>query len=98
MARVLARQLDARHYRAWIIGSEATGTAQPGADLDIAFEGPASLDLAALARLRDALEDLPTLRSFDLVDLRRTTEAFRREALREAIALSLDQEEASPRA
>ncbi len=89
MARVLARHLDPRTQRAWIIGSEATGHALPGADVDIALEGPEPLDLAVLARLRADLEALPTLRSFDLVDLRCTSERFRREALAVTIALSL---------
>ena len=73
----------------WIVGSEAAGTALPGSDVDVALEGPTPVDLERLARLRSDLDMLPTLRSFDLVDLRRTSEGFRREALRVAIPLEL---------
>jgi hypothetical protein len=45
--------------------------------------------LERLARLRADLEELPTLRSFDVVDLAHVSERFRREALRTAIALTL---------
>lgn len=89
IAQVLARHLDTRTERAWIIGSEASGHAVPGSDIDVALEGRERIDLADLARIRDELEQLPTLRSFDLIDLRRTTERFRAEALRTALALEL---------
>lgn len=69
------------------MGSEARGTALPGSDLDVAVLGPAKLDLAQLATIRADLDGLPTLRSFDLVDLRRTSDAFRREAMSSVIPL-----------
>ncbi len=87
---MLARHLDPRRHRAWIIGSEATGHALPGSDVDLALEGPTPIDLGALARLRDELERLPSLRSFDLVDLRRVTERFANEALQVTVPLALD--------
>jgi predicted nucleotidyltransferase len=85
--RVLAQHLDGRTQRAWIIGSESRKQALPGADIDIALEGPTPMPLEAIARIRDDLERLPTLRTFDLVDLRRTTDRFREEALTTAIPL-----------
>jgi predicted nucleotidyltransferase len=88
---VLTDHLDPTSHRAWIVGSEATGRALPGSDVDIVIEGPAAIDLAVLARLRGALDGLPTIRSFDIVDLRRTSERFRREALTSAIDLFLGQ-------
>ncbi len=87
VAAVVARHLDGARDRAWIIGSEASGTARPGADFDIALASTGPIDLLTLARLRDALEALPTLRASDLLDLARTEPAFRREALRHSIRL-----------
>ena len=87
IAEVVANHLPTGTCRAWIIGSEATGRAGPGADLDVAIDGAVPLPLETLSRLRDDLDQLPTLRVFDLVDLRRTTGGFAREALREAIPL-----------
>lgn len=94
IARVLADHLDPSSHRAWIIGSEATGRALPGGDIDVALEGSERFDLAALARLRAALEALPTLRPIDLVDLRRASEHFRRTALQHAIPLPLERDRA----
>lgn len=89
VAEVLARHLDPREHRAWIVGSEARGDALPGSDVDIAVQGPRAVDLAHLTVIRAALEELPTLRSFDLVDLQRSSESFRREALQVAIPLTI---------
>ena len=87
VAEILARHLDPAQTRAWIIGSEALGSARPGADIDEAVEGTAPVNLSVLALLRNDLEDLPTLLAFDLVNLQRTTNAFRSQALRTAIPL-----------
>jgi predicted nucleotidyltransferase len=90
IARVLAHHFDPRTHRAWIVGSEASGRALPGSDVDVAVEGPVPADLERLARLRDELESLPTLRGFDVVDLHRVGARFRRAALGAAIPLALD--------
>jgi predicted nucleotidyltransferase len=88
--KVVAQHLDPHTHSAWIVGSEATGRADPGADIDVAIQGPVPVALDRLARLRVDLEELPTLRSFDVVDLGRVSERFRREALRTAIPLTGD--------
>lgn len=89
---MLARHLDPTTHSAWIIGSEAHGTARPGADVDVAVEGAASIPLETLARIRCDLDDLATLRPFDLIDLRRADDRFRREALADALPLVLERE------
>jgi hypothetical protein len=43
--------------------------------------------LAVVERVRAALEELPTLHSFDVVDLATVPEEFRRAALRGAVEL-----------
>lgn len=87
VAGVLARHLPPPHHRAWIVGSEARHSALPGSDVDIAIEGPEKIDLVRLAAIRGDLEALPTIRSFDLVDLGRASATFRDEALSAAIPL-----------
>jgi hypothetical protein len=41
-----------------------------------------------MAQLRDALESIPTLHSFDLVDLATVSDAFRETALSTAVPLA----------
>ena len=49
-----------------LYGSRAKGTAQERSDIDIAVSGVASSDIF---ELEEALEDIPTLYTIDLVDL-----------------------------
>ena len=49
-----------------LFGSRAKGTATEGSDIDIAVSGVASSDIF---ELEEALEDIPTLYTIDLVDL-----------------------------
>ena len=49
-----------------LFGSRAKGTARERSDIDIAVSGVASSDIF---ELEEALEDIPTLYTIDLVDL-----------------------------
>lgn len=64
---------ELRGYRVVLFGSRAAGTAGPRADFDLGVLGPAPLPLDVFYRIRDALEELPTLYTVDWVDLPRTS-------------------------
>ena len=74
-------------YRALLFGSKATGQAGPRSDWDIGIVGPAPLDGAILERIREALDEVPTLATFEVVDLSTVPEGFRDRAMREGTAL-----------
>jgi predicted nucleotidyltransferase len=80
--RAVGNYLDLSRYRVFLFGSEASGTAAPGSDVDVGIWGPEPVEGAALARILEELENLRTLRLFDLVDFARTDETFRSVALR----------------
>jgi len=73
--------------RAVLFGSRARGAARPRSDFDLGLLGAAPVPALLLERIRDALEDLPTLVRFDLVDLGRASPAFRQAALDHAEVL-----------
>ena len=56
-------------HRVLLFGSRATGRAGGRSDWNIGIVGPTALDGAVLERVREALDRLPTLRIFDVVDL-----------------------------
>ncbi len=62
--KALIKQYDVK--RAVLFGSRAKGTATPHSDFDIAVSGVKDID-----GLRDAIYDIPSLFSTDLVDLDR---------------------------
>ena len=87
IARVL-RPLVPGTHSALLFGSRATLQASASSDWDIGVFGPASVDGAILERMREALEQLPTLRTFDVVDLWTAPAELRERALAEGVALA----------
>jgi len=69
------------------VRSRARGTAAPNADWDIGIEGPEELPGHVLQRILADLEDLPTLHSFDVVDMTTVSESFRRTAMIQTLPL-----------
>ena len=87
VAAVLRRRLPSAGWHAWLFGSRATGRATQRSDWDIGILGPAPLRGAVLEAVREELETLRTLDTFDVVDLARVPERFRRVALADAVEL-----------
>lgn len=83
---VLHRHLPST-YSAVLFGSRATGRARPGSDWDIGIVGLQPLRGAMLQAIRDDLDALRTLHSFDVVDLATVPQPFWDVALRQVIKL-----------
>jgi len=83
ISQVLKRHLPVE-YGALLFGSRATGRARPGSDWDIGLLGPAPLGGEVVQTILDELDELPTLHSFDVVDLTTVPEYFRETAVRGA--------------
>jgi predicted nucleotidyltransferase len=83
----VVRPLLPAAYRAVLFGSRATGRSGPASDWDVGLLGPAPLGGDVVERVREALDELPTLHTFDVVDLATVSEEFRAAALRNAVAL-----------
>lgn len=75
-------------WRAVLFGSRARGHARSTSDWDIGILGPGPAPGDLLERIREALEALPTLHRFEVVDLRATPGEFRAQALDRAIPLT----------
>jgi len=76
--------LDRKSHELFIFGSEANGTADRRSDIDIGILGPQPVSGAVMQQIREELETLRTLRSFDVVDFSRVDESFKAEALEHA--------------
>ena len=77
----VAKFLDLRANNLFIFGSEAGRGETSRSDIDIGIEGPQAIPATVLRQIRDELENLRTLRTFDVVDFRRVDERFRTVAL-----------------
>ena len=75
VADIIARFLpDARIL---LFGSRARGYAEQTSDFDIAIDAGSKLPLDVIARIKDEIEELRTLKSIDIVDLNRVNPAFK---------------------
>ena len=78
------RKADLEKHRVLLFGSRARGNAKQRSDFDLAVDGEEPLALKSFFKIAEDLEDLPTLYSFDWVDLTKTNSRFREEALKSA--------------
>lgn len=77
----LVRALLAEHFpecEARAFGSRVTGRAKPYSDLDLALVGPARLDSAKLAALREALDESTLPIRVDVLDWRSIAPHFQK--------------------
>ena len=79
-----SRKSDLAKHRVLLFGSRARGSAKPRSDFDLAVDGDAPLPIEKFYEIQEALEELPTLYSFDWVDLAKTDANFREEAVKAA--------------
>ena len=86
VSTILKRHLPAG-YQAVLFGSRATGQARPRSDWDIGLMGPQPLRSRIIGDIREELEDMRTLHTFDLVDLTTVPDYFRKIALRKVVKL-----------
>jgi len=85
IARVVSEYLpDATVY---LFGSRAEGRANPRSDFDVAIEWKGKIPLSTIAMIREKLDSLPTLKSFDLVDVKRVSDSFARYIRRKGVIL-----------
>ncbi len=66
-----------------VYGSRAKGNFRPNSDLDVAILTDGEVPAPLMAQIREKLEELPTLVSFDLVDLSSVSEDFKNVVLKE---------------
>ena len=68
-------------------GSWVKGQARPHSDIDLAIVAAAPLPVGALARLRDWIDDLPTLYTIDLVNFDEASERMQQEILKDGVEI-----------
>ena len=75
VAGIIARYLpDARIF---LFGSRAKGCAGETSDFDIAIDVGSKISLGVIARIKDEIDELRTLKSIDIIDLNRINPEFK---------------------
>lgn len=84
---IVARYLDLAAYRVFFFGSRVAGKGSEWSDIDVGIEGPSEIPYEIMARIREDIENLPTLYTIDIVDFKKVTPEFKEEALRSIEAI-----------
>ena len=75
------KHLPFAHFKVFLFGSRAAGTACERSDFDIGLDAGAEIPIALMARIAAEFEDIPVLQKIELVDFAAVPEDFRRQAL-----------------
>ena len=76
-----AKFLNLDRYDVFIFGSEVGGRESSRSDIDVGVLGPEPVPGATLQQIREELQTLRTLRTFDVVDFSRVDQSFKAVAL-----------------
>jgi predicted nucleotidyltransferase len=74
---VIKARLPDEKWHVWLFGSQARKCATPCSDVDIAIEGDTAVPWETLAAIKNEIDEIPTLRSIDVVDARTADDRFR---------------------
>jgi len=77
---IVGRHLDLKKYTVFFFGSRVSGKGSERSDIDIGIEGQEPVSDGALARIREEIEELPTLYSIDVIDFARAEDDFKQVA------------------
>jgi len=88
VAAIVRNHVPDRSYHILLFGSWATLEALPTSDVDVGILGPGPLNYLVMARIREQIDRLPTLRKIEVVDLWSVEDRFREKAERNAERLA----------
>lgn len=71
----------------YLFGSRANGDAESTSDFDIAIDSTSSISLDVIARIRDGIDGLNTLKNVDIIDLNRTNPKLREIILKTGVKI-----------
>lgn len=77
---VIGRHIDLKKYKIFFFGSRVSGKGSERSDIDVGIEGQNPVPDNALAKIREDMEDLPTLYSIDVIDFVRADDDFQKVA------------------
>jgi len=79
---IIGKHLDLRSYRVFFFGSRVAERNTGRSDIDIGIEGPQKIPARVSGEIRESLDNLPTLYRFDVVDFKKVTPEFKKQALK----------------
>lgn len=78
---IIGRYLDLKAYQIFFFGSRVTGKGNERSDIDVGIVGVEEIPYEIMARIRNDIENLPTLYKIEIVDFKKVSADFREVAL-----------------
>lgn len=75
--QIIGKHLDLSKYKVFIFGSRVTGKGNDRSDIDVGIEGEEEVPLVLMGKIKDEMEDLPTLYKIDAVDFFQLSDKFK---------------------
>lgn len=83
IVKVIRKYLSDEH-KVLLFGSWATMEAVPTSDVDIAIAGKDRVDDFIMVKIKEEIEQLPTLRSIDIIDFNRLDKSLQEKILKDS--------------
>ncbi|MBI3579391.1 MAG: nucleotidyltransferase domain-containing protein [Ignavibacteriales bacterium] len=84
----VGKHIDLRTHKVFFFGSRVSGGGSERSDIDVGIEGPQEIPIEILGRIREEIENLPTLYKIEVVDFKSTSDEFREVALQHTEVLN----------
>ncbi len=86
---IISKHLDVNKYKVFFFGSRVDGSCNTYSDIDLGIIGPNRISSDAFLDIQEEIENLPILYKVDVVDFKRTSEDFRKIALKDSEVLNV---------
>lgn len=84
--QIIGKYLDLSKHKVFVFGSRVTGRGSDRSDIDVGIEGKEEIPSMLMGKIKDEMEELPTLYKIDAVDFSKLSDKFK-EVAREKIEI-----------
>jgi len=77
----IGRHLDLRKYKLFVFGSRVSGKGDEHSDIDVGIEGQDEISFENMSKIKEELENFPTLYKIEVTDFSKTSQEFKDVAL-----------------
>ena len=82
ISNIVRKHLDLNKYKVFFFGSRVRGDNFERADIDLGIDGPEELSPSIKLKIEQEIENLPTLYKIDVVDFKKVSDKFKKQALK----------------
>ena len=80
--KILGKYLNLDQYQVFYFGSRVAGFGDERSDVDLGIQGSKSVNPVILLKIKEEIENLPTLYKIDVVDINKSEPKFQKVALK----------------